>query len=159
MSDHELANAHQITDRVYYVALRSAPTNTSKVHFFSTDQELVYWNFLLDFGPLNLGQLYRFCQLLNSLLENKQLAGKRIYYYSGTHSHRRTNSAYLISAWQCLYLNRSPEEAFEPFRCVCGSNATHHCPRLRPCPPHCHPPDAAAALCAYIPPPPPPFVC
>ena len=37
-------------------------------HFFSIDNELVYWNFYLDFGPLNLGQLYRFCMKLNDKL-------------------------------------------------------------------------------------------
>ena len=53
----ELRNAVEIIkDRLYYCALRSFPTRRSDLTFFSTDNELVYWNFFLDFGPLNLGQ-------------------------------------------------------------------------------------------------------
>ena len=80
-----------IPGRVYYVALRANPRQTAKAHYFSTDNELVYWNFFLDFGPLNTGQLFRFCQKLNSKLNDRRLADKKIYYYSSTHSHRRTN--------------------------------------------------------------------
>jgi len=75
----------------------------------------VYWNFFLDFGPLNLGQTYRFCELLNRLLAAPEHKNKVIYYYSSTHSHRRTNSVTLMTAWALIYLGRTPEEAFAPF--------------------------------------------
>ena len=66
------------------------------------------------------------------------LAGKQIFYYSSTHSHKRTNAAFLISAYAMLYLGRSPEEAYRPFHgiyppfppfhdaspCVCTYNLT-----------------------------------
>ena len=70
----------------------------------------------VDFGPLNLGQVYRFAQKLNAKLSDKRLANKRIYYYSSTHSHKRTNAAFLISAYAMLYLGRTPEDAYRPFR-------------------------------------------
>ena len=105
-----------IPGRVYYVALRANPRQTAKAHYFSTDNELVYWNFFLDFGPLNLGQLFRFCQKLNSKLNDRRLADKKIYYYSSTHSHRRTNSVTMICAYSMLYLGLTPEEAFAPFK-------------------------------------------
>ena len=117
MTDAELQHAIEIVkDRLFWVSLRSVPRNTNKAHFFCTDNELVYWNFFLDFGPLNLGQLYRFCQRLNALLSDKRLANKRIYYYCSTHSHKRTNSAFLVTAYTLLFLGRSPEEAYRPFR-------------------------------------------
>ena len=139
MSAHELGGAIEIVPgRLFYVALRATPRNTTDAHFFSTDNELVYWNFFLDFGPLNLGQLFRFCQQLNAKLNDRRLAGKRIYYYSGTHAHRRTNSVFLLCAWTCLFLERSAEEAYAPFRgiyppfppfhdaspCICTFNVT-----------------------------------
>lgn len=139
MSESELRKAIEfIPDRLYYVAVKSRPRDTVDKHFFSTDEALVYWNFFLDFGPLNLGQLYRFSQLLSHKLNDKSLARKRIYYYSGSHAHRRTNSAYLISAFAMLFLDRSPEEAWRPFEgytpsfppfhdaspCVCTYNLT-----------------------------------
>ena len=139
MSAHELSGAIEIVPgRLFYAALRATPRNTTDAHFFSTDNELVYWNFFLDFGPLNLGQLFRFCQQLNAKLNDRRLAGKRIIYYSGTHAHRRTNSVFLICAWSCLFLERSAEEAYAPFRgiyppfppfhdaspCICTFNVT-----------------------------------
>ena len=62
-------------DRLYYVSLRSKPAldTTKDKHFFCIDAELIYWNFFLDFGPLNLAQLYRFCQV--STITFHQLMG------------------------------------------------------------------------------------
>lgn len=87
-------------------------------HLFSIDNELVYWNFFLDFGPLNLGHTYRFCQMLNNKLKDPRLTNRTIYYYSGSHPHKRTNAAFLICAWSVLYRGLTPEEAFRPFRGV-----------------------------------------
>jgi cell division cycle 14 len=105
----------QTQDRLYYVALRALPKETASAHFFNIDNDLVYWNFFLDFGPLNLGQLYRFCALLNNKLQDSRLKRKVIYFYSGTHLHRRTNAAFLISAWSMLYLNKNAIEGYKPF--------------------------------------------
>lgn len=102
------------------MSLRSKPSEetSKKAHYFTMDSELVYWNFFLDFGPLNLAQLYRFCQRLNNKLKSEALRDKVIYYYCGSHAHKRTNAAFLIAAWAVLYLDRTPEEAFRPFRNV-----------------------------------------
>ena len=102
------------------MSLRARPGEETgkKAHFFTMDAELVYWNFFLDFGPLNLAQLYRFCQRLNSKLKAEALRDKVLYYYCGSHAHKRTNAAFLIAAWSVLYLDRTPEEAFRPFRAV-----------------------------------------
>jgi cell division cycle 14 len=127
-----------VQERLYYVALTGSPANNiASKHFFSIDAELVYWNFYLDFGPLNLGQLYRydeliniadilsivliafsrrFCQKLNDKLSDPKLKEKAIYFYSGTHGHRRANATYLICSWSQLFLGRTPEEALKPFR-------------------------------------------
>lgn len=116
--DRELKNCVEfIQDRLYYVPLSAPPMAVSpQRHFFSIDSELVYWNFFLDFGPLNFGQLYRFCALLNSKLADQRLKDKVIYFFSGTHPHRRANAAFLISAWKILYHDKTPEEAFRPFK-------------------------------------------
>ena len=88
-----------------------APQNFKNAFFFNIDNDLRYFPFNKDFGPLNLGQLYRFCSLLNSKLQSDRYKRKVIYYYSGTHAHRRANAAFLISAWAMLYLNKTAEEA------------------------------------------------
>lgn len=105
-----------IPGRLFYTSLSSKPPKSNTIHYFSTDTELVYWNFFLDFGPLNLGHLLRFCLSLNAKLEDIKLKDKTIVYYSGTHGNKRANSAFLICGWCVLYQHKLPDEAYAPFR-------------------------------------------
>lgn len=75
------------------------------------DNELVYWNFFLDFGPLNLGQLMRFSARLNDKLRKFPA----VCFYSSTLPAKRANAIFLIAAWQLLFLGRSPEQAYTGF--------------------------------------------
>jgi cell division cycle 14 len=94
--------------------LRSRHTNKKLPTIcFCVDEELVYWNFFLDFGPLNLGQLYRFTCHLNQLLADNPHAN--ILFYSSTDPAKRANAIYLISAWQVLELKRTPAQAYHGF--------------------------------------------
>ena len=113
-----------LQDRLYYCALKAPPSShkillrnrqNKKVPtiLFNIDEELVYWNFFLDFGPLNLGQLYRFTCHLNQLLADHPQAV--ILFYSSMESDKRANAIFLISAWQVLELKRSPTAAFYGF--------------------------------------------
>jgi len=54
--------------------------------------------------------------MLNNKLNDPKLKDKAIYYYSAMHPHRRANSMYLICSWCVLFLKKTPEEAFKPFR-------------------------------------------
>ena len=91
---------------------------------FTTDRTLIYEPFYADFGPLSLGQLYRFCKAMEKVLQqafgadgvsetvkrNENVntsnimnssgtesgSGKRVYYYCGHDPHRRANSAVLV---------------------------------------------------------------
>lgn len=105
-----------IPDRLYYVPLRNRPHKQKKVVFFSIDEELVYWNFFLDFGPLNLGQLYRFCQIVQELLDDPKFQGKKIYYYSSADPEKRANAACLMASFMILFMHKSPDEAYAPFK-------------------------------------------
>lgn len=67
----------------------------------------------MDFGPLNLGQLYRFTIRLNQLLADHPEA--TILFYSSTDPAKRANAIFLICAWQVLELKRTPQEAFYGF--------------------------------------------
>ena len=71
----------------------------------------MYWNFFLDFGPLNLGQLVRFCNKLNDKMRKFPV----VCFYSNTVPAKRANAQFLICAWQLLYLDRTPEEAYQGF--------------------------------------------
>lgn len=114
---------------MYYAALKQPPpshnilastprrTKTTdkgdkkQIHFFNIDNELVYWNFFLDFGPLNLGQLTRFSHKLNDKLRKFPV----VCFYSNTVPAKRANAIFLICAWQLLYLDRTPLEAYRGF--------------------------------------------
>ena len=102
-------------DKLYFVTLRQIPSDTNSAHFFCIDNSLVYEPFFADFGPLNLGRLYRYCTTLESKLNSSQYAGKRIYHYTSPGQHKRANAAYLISAHAVLYRGKTPEEAYRPF--------------------------------------------
>jgi len=123
--------------RLFYNSYHTVPPkngtakwNGRNIDFFSIDEQLVYWNFFSDFGPLNLGQLYRFCEKLNvslglgceysrsvrSLLATVENNSHVVCFYSGMRGERRANAIFLICAWQIIYLDRTPEEAFQPFR-------------------------------------------
>ena len=99
--------------------LRNRKQEKVPVKCFCIDDELVYWNFFLDFGPLNLGQLYRFTVQLNGLLVEQSQNDKHqpvILFYSSTQPAKRTNAIYLICAWQVLEMKRSPEQALYGFQ-------------------------------------------
>ena len=106
--------------------LRNRKQKKVPVKCFCIDDELVYWNFCLDFGPLNLGQLYRFTVQLNGLLVQQSKNDKNhpvILFYSSTRPAKRTNAIYLICAWQVLELNRSPEQAYYGFQYYMDRNS------------------------------------
>lgn len=121
-----------IPNRFYYCALKERlqnhkilirnpflnTTNSDQkfpVVCFNIDDELVYWNFFLDFGPLNLGQLHRFTTRLNKLLANARRDNMTVLFYSSTVNNKRANAIFLLCAWQILELNRTPEQAFRGF--------------------------------------------
>lgn len=116
--EKDLRNAVEfIPGKLYYVALSAAPSSHDpQKHFFCIDNQMIYWNFYLDFGPLNLGHVYRFCILVNTKLKDTKLKDKTIYYYSSAHPHKRTNAAFLICAWAMFNLNLSPDDAFKHFK-------------------------------------------
>jgi len=118
----DLLNAQEILPgRLFFMVVKcctkknekSAASDKVKRHFFTIDNWLRYEPFFVDFGPLNLGCLYRFCMLLNDKLNDKRLKDSEIYYFTVHDSQYIANSSVLIGAYQVLYLNRSPPEAFE----------------------------------------------
>ncbi|XP_036360901.1 dual specificity protein phosphatase CDC14C isoform X6 [Octopus sinensis] len=101
-------------DRLYFATLRGRPRSKPNVHYFSIDDELVYENFYMDFGPLNLGMLYRYCCKLNKKLKSTNLSRKKIIHYTSLDGRKRVNAAFLIGSYAIIYLKMTPEEAYKP---------------------------------------------
>ena len=55
-------------DRLYFTATTHRPKNNEFFHFICTDNVLRYEPFFVDFGPLNLGCLYKFTVMLKHKL-------------------------------------------------------------------------------------------
>ncbi|KAJ3599038.1 hypothetical protein NHX12_033001 [Muraenolepis orangiensis] len=110
-----------IKDRLYFATLRSKPRSTANTHYFCTDEEFIYENFYADFGPLNLGVLYRYCSKLNKKLKSFTLTRKRIVHYTTFDQRKRANAAVLIGCFAVIYLKKTPEEAYRAL--ISGTNA------------------------------------
>ncbi|CAI2733836.1 unnamed protein product [Schistosoma spindalis] len=126
-----------IRDRLYFLSCKTPPRSNSSIHFFSIDEELCYENFYADFGPLSLGQLYKYCNKLNKKLKSGSLNEKKIAHFTSHDSRKRANAAFLIGSYQIIYLGRTPEEAYKhltlndnrpflPFRDASFGASTYH---------------------------------
>lgn len=66
-------DALEIIPNKLYFLVTGPFVNLSALHstslLLNIDSELVYEPFFADFGPLNLGCTYRFCQKINTLLK------------------------------------------------------------------------------------------
>jgi len=109
-----------IKDRFYFATLRCKPRSTPHTHYFCVDEELIYESFYADFGPLNLGMLYRYCCKVNKKLKSVSLAKKKIVHYTSFDSRKRANAAFLVASYAIIYLKKTPEEAYRPL--VAGSS-------------------------------------
>ncbi|KAG8463535.1 hypothetical protein KFE25_003808 [Diacronema lutheri] len=107
-----------VADRLYWQSFRGYPEPQQGVHFFSTDDLLVYDPYYGDFGPLNTSQLVRFMRMLNDKMRAAEAEKKKIVYFCRANADTRANSALLISAWNMIYRDKSPAEAVAPFGAV-----------------------------------------
>lgn len=113
--------------RLYYYPQNS--TNFAKqpeYRYFSVDDELVYWNFFLDFGPLNLAQLYRFCRIVHGKLGpisppsaslrrsngtfKNQEGEIPLVLHSGPSREKQTNTVYLLFSYLLLHQGMTVED-------------------------------------------------
>jgi len=133
----ELKNALPIIDDRLYFTMSKYARSTDKIHMFSIDHALRYEPFFVDFGPLNLACLYKFCKLLEHKLNDDKYKHCKIYYYCDRTPQRLSNAAYLIGAYQVVELKRNPIEAYArikplaekgvAFRDASMGLCTYHC--------------------------------
>eukprot|EP00919_Chromeraceae_sp_WS-2016_P004195 GHVR01010054.1.p1 GENE.GHVR01010054.1~~GHVR01010054.1.p1 ORF type:complete len:449 (+),score=75.09 GHVR01010054.1:56-1402(+) len=116
MTERELQDAIEILpQRFYWCALHSVPRSTENTHYFSIDHDLVYEPFFADFGPLNMGMMYRYCLTVAKKLSDPMMSSKRIVHYCSTDPHKRANAAFLVGVFLIVHLKRSADDAFRPF--------------------------------------------
>lgn len=107
--------AEYIKNILYFATVRTGKTlkNTSHAHYFCIDDELVYENFYSDFGPLNLGCVFKYCKIVNEKLNlylNKQI----IVHYTTIDPKKKANAAFLLGCYGVICLSLSPNDALKP---------------------------------------------
>jgi len=65
---------------------------------------LVYVPFNSDFGPLNLGQTYRYVTELEKLIKDPKHKKYQIFHWTSLDTAKRANAAYLMGAYMILCL-------------------------------------------------------
>jgi len=85
------------------------------VFFFSTDLQERYQPFCADFGPVNLGIIFRFCDMMHQKMSDPRLARRPLVYYCSDEPDLVTNTCFLLSAYLVVDHSYSPEAAAEPF--------------------------------------------
>ena len=79
---------------------------------FTVDDSLKYEPFASDFGPLNLGQIYRFCKQVRYLLRLAEREDKKVYMYARDQPQNKANRAVLVGAYDILFRGATAEEAY-----------------------------------------------
>ncbi|XP_059055803.1 uncharacterized protein LOC131849707 isoform X2 [Achroia grisella] len=107
--------AEYIKNVLYFATVRPGKVlkNTAGTHYFTIDNDLVYENYYSDFGPLNLGCVYKYCRILNEKLKqylNKQI----IIHYTSIDTKKKANAAFLLGCYGVLYLSLTPRDALKP---------------------------------------------
>merc|ERR1719474_734225 len=141
----DVTKAHEIIPgRLFFMVAKpaknkeiTAASDTVNRHFFTIDNTMRYEPFFVDFGPLNLACLFRFCMLLNYKLSNEKLKDNELYYFTANDPRYIANASVLIGAYQVLYLKLSPPEAFDsvfkiarkakPFRDASMGSCSYKC--------------------------------
>ena len=105
-----------LAGRLFWVSTDAAPRKVSeKTHFFSTDRDLVYEPFASDFGPLNLGLVYRYATTLRAMLDDPRFSGHTLVHYCSRDFNKRANAAFLAASFLVVDIGLSASEAWSRF--------------------------------------------
>jgi cell division cycle 14 len=114
---------------------QQAPPSSTEDHFYytvDTDPTFRYRWEGKSLGPPTLSQVHRFYHLTFDILANHP---EPVTLYCYDNAYRFTMAISLLCTFQMLYLHRTPDQSFEPFRSLapclipftggCGTGSTH----------------------------------
>lgn len=108
-----------IFDRVDIIPVRAELPEDSAVHaHIAVSSECVYDSFCDDFGPMNLGMIYKFCAILDTQLECS--SQKRVALCIEPESHSITNAVFLMGSYMMIRHDIPPLELTSHFACFEG---------------------------------------
>jgi len=87
-----------VKDKLYWVSDSKPPQNYKNAFFFNIDNDLTYFPFNKDFGPLNLAMVHRFARELARLLKDNNYKSNRIFHYcTSDKPDKMVNGAFLMA--------------------------------------------------------------
>jgi cell division cycle 14 len=108
-----------IFGRLHLVEMATCPETdeTSQYAHFSIAGDCVYEGFCDDFGPMNLGSIFRFCSVLED--QHRLWRNKAIALCSEPDGKSLTNTVFLLGVYMMVRLGQPPSSIvgkFEPLR-------------------------------------------
>lgn len=91
------------------------PLSLSSLCFISLDAHVLYQPFQNDFGPVNIGDVHRFCTMLEHV-EKKLEHGKRIICYCADQREAMSNAAVLIGAYLIINKHMDATQAYSTLK-------------------------------------------
>jgi len=110
-----------VPGRLYFAAHRDDDFTREQIEarknlfFWSTDLHEQYQPFCADFGPVNLGMVARFCDMMKSKMEHPKLQKRNVVYYCSLEPDHIANTCFLLAAYLVIEKGYLPEEAAAPF--------------------------------------------
>lgn len=102
--------------KIYLGAYDTTPVDNEEYTYFTVENSLPYNNFNLDFGPLHIGNVYRFAVALHNILNDakNKANNKAVVFYSSMDNSQRTNAACILCCYMVLVQNWSPHQVLQP---------------------------------------------
>lgn len=100
--------------RVYLGAYDYTPDDTDEIVFFTVEDTIFYNSFHLDFGPMNIGHLYRFAVIFHEILNDPDNVNKAVIFYSSASSRQRANAACMLCCYMILVQGWTPHQVLQP---------------------------------------------
>ncbi|XP_050293486.1 dual specificity protein phosphatase CDC14C-like isoform X2 [Anthonomus grandis grandis] len=109
-----------VSNNLYFAVLKGMSVNRhlkgdGEMFYFTIDDELLYHNYYLDFGPLNISCVYKYCMKVNKYLQYAR-GMKAVVHYTISHPEKKANAIFLMGCYCVLYLKMSPKDALRLFQ-------------------------------------------
>lgn len=104
-----------VKDKLYWSPSETLPNLPGRKYIISLDKDLDYKPFCHDFGPLSLGQTYKYCLRLHEILNDNKYNDYKICQITTGSPEQLANSAYLICAFQIINLFKKADDVLVQF--------------------------------------------
>lgn len=109
-----------IKDKFYWICDSVAPSGFEDSFYFCVDNDLTYTPYHKDFGPLHIGNIYKYITEVQRLFKSRTGPSTILYHYTCPSAEKRTNACLLVLAFQIIVMNMSAEQAWNSFQDQCN---------------------------------------